>query len=177
MKEINGRYARIYSHVWDDERFQSLSPSQPCGQTLWLYLLSTPLGSHIPGVINAGEAALAEVLHWPIAAFHEAFAQIHDLGMARADWRARIVWVPNGISYSPPRNPNVVRSWSNVWRQLPDCALKASIWESLLAHVTARGPEFERAFAACARPTCNYSPNSYRNDSANNSGNQVTGNR
>jgi hypothetical protein len=119
-----GRYRKVYVRVWGDEGFRSLSKPQPNGQTLWLYLLTGEHTGALPGLFRAGEAQLAEALGWSLKAFREAFREVFQKGMAKADWEARLVFLPKASVYNPPESPNVVKAWRAAFDELPECPLK-----------------------------------------------------
>jgi hypothetical protein len=118
------RYRRIEVRLWGDEKFRRLSAQQPSGQALWIYLLTGPHTTSLPGLFRAGEAALAEAIRWDIRSFRDRFNELCAQGMAKADWDAQVVWVPNAIKYNQPANPNVVKSWKVHWDEIPECSLK-----------------------------------------------------
>src|SRR5690348_7720814 len=103
------RYRKVICRMYGDEKFQELSRPQPNGQTLWTYLITGPHTTSVPGLFTAGEAHLAEALGWTLRGLRSAWSEIAWQGMARADWKARVVWLPNAIRYNAPENPNVVR--------------------------------------------------------------------
>lgn len=70
--------------MWSDEKFRELTPMQPCGQALWLFLLTGPQTGPIPGLFRAGRAVLADELGWDLEAFDEAFAEAFRLGMVQS---------------------------------------------------------------------------------------------
>jgi hypothetical protein len=96
-----------------------------------MFLLTGPQTSNIPGLFRAGEMALAEELGWSVEAFREAFGEVFRKGLAEADWKARVVWVPNAVKYNRPESPNVVKSWRYAWDEIPECSLKAQAHERL----------------------------------------------
>lgn len=150
------RYSKVYRRMWNDARFRALSPAAPCGQVLWLRLLTGPELTNIPGVFAIGEAALAEALGWPVEGFRKAFAEVSREGLAKADWRARVVFVPKAITYNAPESPNVIRSWRSAWDELPECALKTEAHRTLRAFVEGMGEGFRKAFAeALPEPSAN----------------------
>lgn len=139
--------------VWNDARFQSLSAPQPNAQTLWFRLLTGPELTVIPGVIPTGAAGLAETMDWPLEGFREAFREVFREGLAEADWKARLVWVPKALKHNEPENPNVVRSWASTWAELPECGLKTTIWSALHDYAKSKGPQWLAAFSeACPKP-------------------------
>lgn len=148
------RYRKIDVRIWGDAKFRALTPIHPSGQALWLYLLTTPKTTSIPGLICGGQAAMAEALRWPLEAFREAFALVFVQGMAEADWEARLVWIPKAIEHNVPESPNVIRSWRIHWDETPECALKLKVWQHLKAFMEGLGEGFQRAFdEACPKPS------------------------
>jgi hypothetical protein len=140
------RYRKIEVRTWGDEKFRTLSPMPPSAQGLWLFLLTGPHTGPIPGLFRAGRAALAEELGWEQEAFDKAFEEVFQLGMAKADWRARVVWIPNAIKCNLPQSPNVVISWVGEWHLIPECDLKHEAFETIKSVVYAAGEAFRKAF-------------------------------
>jgi hypothetical protein len=118
------RYSKIGVQIWGDERFRRLSRAKPSGRELWWYLLANPARTALSGLLAVGELSLAEGLEWPIAAFRRCWAEIEAQGMARADWRARLVWIPKMVKWDPPNGPNVAKLWGRQIRALPECPLR-----------------------------------------------------
>ena len=150
------RYRKIDTRMWGDSKFRELSSPQPSGKYLWMFLLTGPQTSNIPGLFHAGEMALSEELEWSVEAFRQAFEEASGKGLVEADWKARVVWVPNAVKYNQPESPNVVKSWRYAWDEIPECALKAAAHERLRVFMKDLGEGFAKAFAeACARPSPN----------------------
>ena len=105
------RYRKVAANMWRDETFRKLSPLPPSGQSLWFYLLTGPHSGSIPGLFSAGRAGLAEELDWNQEEFDQAFREVETAGLAKADWKARVVWLPGAIDDNKPASPNVVVSW------------------------------------------------------------------
>jgi len=147
------RYRKIDLRIWGDQKFRTLTPIPPCGQGLWIYLLTSPLTTNIAGVFRAGEAALAEDLRWPLKAFRRHYLEIAGRGMVKADWSGPLVWVPKAIYYSEPESPNVIRSWRPTWDEIPECPMKLEIHAYMKAFAEALGEGFAKAFGeGCSRP-------------------------
>lgn len=150
----SGRYAKVDLSIWGDEKVEALSPIPPCGQGLWIRLLVTPHKSTIPGLLRVGEAALAEEFGWTIEAFREAFREAEALGMVKADWKARVVWLPNAWKFNRPESINVVKSWKTPWNEVPTCNLKTEAFRTLKAFVDGLGKAFAQAFdESCPEPS------------------------
>lgn len=121
------KYRPIDTRLWNDRKFLSLSGD---GRLLWVFFLTSPTTLPIPGVILGGEAALAEQLGWTTERYRNAFAELLAKQL-RIRCEGRLVWLPNAIRYQPPRNPNMVKGWSETWDDIPECQLKAELWEAL----------------------------------------------
>ena len=144
--KVTGRYRKVEVRTWGDEKFRNLSPMPPCGQGLWLFLITGPHTGPIPGLFRAGRAAMAEELDWEIEAFDKAFQEAFQQGMVKADFKARVMWVPNAIKHNRPESPNVVKSWAAEFDLIPECDLKREAYEALKASIHALGEAFGKAF-------------------------------
>lgn len=154
------RYKKIHVRMYGDAKFRSLSRPQPNGQSLWIYLLTGPHTTTIPGLSTIGEAAIAESLEWPLKGFREAFREVSAKGLVEADWKARVLWVPNACEYNPPESANVVKSWGKVWPEIPECALKTVAHERLKAFCEGLGKGYAEAYAqSCLTLPAHPSPN------------------
>ncbi len=140
------RYRKIDLHIWGDENFKALSPIPPCGQGLWFFLLTGPFTGPIPGLFCAGRAAMAEALGWPLKAFDKAFQEASKKGMVKADWEARLVWLPNAIKYNLPESPNVITSWEKELDLLPECQLLHDAISTIRETIYGMGDGFIKAF-------------------------------
>jgi len=156
----DGRYSKIFRRMWNDEKFRALSAPQPCGQWLWIRFLSgTELGP-VPGLFAARESGLADVLKWSLKSFRESFSELSQLGLAKADWEAGLVWIRHAIRYNEPANPNVVASWEDAWAELPECQLKSEAYSMLCDHLKSRGQSFVESFTSrCRNYSSNHCPN------------------
>jgi hypothetical protein len=155
-----GVYRCVSLRIWGDAGFRQLSRPQPNGQSCFFYLLTAKEGCIIPGVIPAGAGAMAETLRWTPEAFREAFGELLAQGMAKVDWEAPLVWIPNAPRHNPPASPNVVRAWGKAWSDIPECALKDEMFRALESFCLELGPPFAKAFAeAFPEPLPHPSPN------------------
>lgn len=140
------RYRKVDVRIWVDDKFRRLTPLPPGGQALWLYLITNPNTTNIPGLYRSGELAMAEELGWPPARFRAIFAEVTALGMVEADWGARVVFLPKAVHYDPPESPNVVASWRSSLDEIPECPLKARAVTALRDHLERMGPSWVAAF-------------------------------
>jgi len=140
-------YRKVELQTWGDAKFRALSPLPPCGQGLWLYLLTGPRTGILPGLIPAGRAAMAEELGWSLEAFDDAFDEAFREGMIQADWKARLVWLPRALrETNKPESLNVAIAWRKAFDRLPDCDLKASAGDAICLFLAGLGPKFLAAF-------------------------------
>ncbi len=138
-----GSHRRVYTRLWGDAKFRELDPAS---KMLWMYLLTAPETCPLPGIHIGRQGQLTESAMLPDReAFDRAFAQLETLGMVKADWDARVVWLPNTFRYNQPLNPSVTVAWVREVAKLPECALRDAIGASLFAHVSARGEAFAKA--------------------------------
>jgi len=114
--------------MWGDAKFRALSQD---AKFLWLYLLTNNRTTSVPGLYQSGELEIAEALGWDAKRFRERFQELLRQGMAKSDWNARVVWVPNVVKYNPPRNENTVKGWVRHIDNVPECELKAEALQEL----------------------------------------------
>lgn len=143
-------YRKVSTCTWADKKVRALSSLLPSGQALFIMLMIGPQTTNIPGVQPVGRLAFAEMLDWEQEAFDKAFAEVYREGLAKADWKARFVFVPKAILHNLPQSPNVVKSWALTWERIPDCDLKREAWETIYAAMLELGDSFANAF----RVTC-----------------------
>lgn len=140
------RYRKIDVRIWSDAKIRQLSSPQPNAQSLWIYLLTNPDTTSLPGLFRAGEAGLAEALGWPLEGFREGFRELSSGGLAKADWKARLVFLPNVIRHNPPENPNVIKGWKTPWDELPECDLKVEAYQLFKEFLEGFAKGFQEAF-------------------------------
>jgi len=145
-RTVRGRYRKVEVRTWGDEKFRALTRMPPSGQGLWLFLITGPHTGPIPGLFRAGRAAMAEELEWETEAFDKAFGEVFRQGMAKADFKARVVWVPKAIKHNKPESPNVVRGWASEFDLIPECPLKWEALSELRACIYGLGESFAKAF-------------------------------
>jgi hypothetical protein len=130
-------YAKVSIEMWGDKKFCELSPLPPSGQSLWMYLLTGEFRTSIPGLnLKVGIGALSDRLHWKVNHVEKHWAEIESKGMAIADWRHGVVWLPKGIEHNEPESPNVIRGWGKV--VLPQSEVITEAIASLEAYIAQR---------------------------------------
>lgn len=139
-------YRKIEVSMYSDGDFNALSPMQPSGQSLWIYLLTGPHTGPIPGLFVSGPAAMAEALRWSRKAYDRCLAEILEKGMVKIDTDSRLFWVPNAIKYNKPESPNVVLHWANAFMLIPECPLRDEAVASMKVIIEGMGENFLKAF-------------------------------
>ncbi len=139
-------YSLVQRRIWTDAGFRKLSKPAPNARDLFLYLLTTPVATQIPGLVAIGEAAMAEDLEWSVDGLRKCLGELEQAGMVKVDRSARLLWLPNGLRHNPPRSPDNVKGWAKHWRLLPECSLLNEAAQSMMAVFVARGPTFAAAF-------------------------------
>lgn len=139
------RFRKIGTGLWSLRTFRACSPA---ARDLYFYLRSGPESSSLPGVVVAGRAHLAEALGHTLEAFDTIFAELSTCSppLAVADWRARLVWLPDAFADDAPPNPSVIVSWHGHWLSVPECDLKDGVHRALRDLVTPLGDSFLEAF-------------------------------
>lgn len=140
-------YSRVQRRIWTDARFRKLSRPAPNARDLFLYLLTTPAATQIPGLVALGESAMAEDLEWPVAGLRKSLVELEQAGMVKVDRVARLLWLPNAIKHNPPRSSDNVKGWAKFWRMLPECDLLAEAARTMMDAFLVRGGAFPAAFA------------------------------
>ena len=148
-----GRYTKVARRQWATAWFLGLSRPQANAQSLFLFLTTGLHLTLLPGLFCAGQAGLAEALGWTLEEFRTCWAELEAAGVARADWTARLVYLPGEWEANAPPNPQALLSWRHPWDELPDCPLKGEVWQAWREQLTSKGEAWGVAFAkACARP-------------------------
>ena len=143
-------YSKVDRRIWIDSKFRSLSQD---AKFLWIYFLTCPENGSMPGLMRIGKLSLAESLEWSPERLAKPFGELFANGMAKADWEARFVYLPNALKYNPPPNSNVIIGWVNHWESLPECPLKIEAYEAFLAELERLAkPYAERFQERLAKP-------------------------
>lgn len=140
-------YRRVPVAMWH----RDLAGLSVRGIVLTMRLRTGPETTAMPGVVLAGRAGLAEALGWPAHQLTAAASELEGRALIRADWTARVIWIPSAVADIPPANPSIVVGWRTVWGQVPRCALREEIAAELRRSLTARGRAYIRAWESIDR--------------------------
>jgi hypothetical protein len=154
------RYSKVTRRLWGDRDFRDLSAPPPSARELWLYLLTCPEQTAVPGIFRAFEGGISDALGWPLEGFREAFSELVAKGFVRADWKAGVVVLPKAFRHNQPESPNHVLGWRSAWEEIPECDLKTEYFHMLKPLVEGLGKAyleaFRKAFGDPYPETCRY---------------------
>jgi hypothetical protein len=153
------RYRKIEVPMWTDESFLALSGPQPNAQTLWVWLISGPRTTPMPGLVIAREEVIASDLCWPLEGSRQAFDEVLSKGMAKADKSTGVIVLSKALrdgsgeprETSRPQSPNVIRGWAKAWEMVPECPLSFEYLLNLNDFVATLHKGFAEAFAEAFR--------------------------
>jgi hypothetical protein len=138
---------------------------------LYLRLAFGPASIAIGGVIVGGPLALAETSRLAPADFDRLFQSLHERGVAFADWRVRLAFLPLAYRDDPVASPNAAMKWARIWLALPACELRAHIRREIEADLARRDEAFMRSWLLGIGDEVLDDSNGYGNSSGNGSGN------
>lgn len=140
MKES---YRKVSDHLWTDARFMAFDTKT---KLLWLYLLTSPHAHSIPGLFRAGLSEIEADTGLSHEDCQSAWETIAQSSMAKADWRSRLIWLPNAIRHNLPDNPSVLQAWARrLYTTAPECELRDEAARRAVAHITKMGGDFAQA--------------------------------
>jgi hypothetical protein len=129
--------------LWDDEKFVGRSR---LGKLLWLYLLTGRCRSRLPGLIATEVFIVARRLREPQAEVELEMSRLIEDGMVELDEPLQLIRVKNAPRYAGIcPNPNILRSWYRIWKELPKSRLKYEHLGILHQHCVAGAHEQVRA--------------------------------
>jgi hypothetical protein len=99
------------------------------------------------------------------------FQSLHERGVAFADWRVRLAFLPLAYRDDPVASPNAAMKWARIWLALPACELRAHIRREIEADLARRDEAFMRSWLLGIGDEVLDDSNGYGNSSGNGSGN------
>lgn len=138
-------YRRVYSHrLWADEKF---GPMPIDSKLLWLYLITGPNQSLIPGLFRCGESTAShDIGISDPSQFRAAWSTIESQGMAIANWARKLVWLPQALRYGWPRKAETLVEWGRAIDGLPECDERDQASASIQKMARMSGPAFVQAY-------------------------------
>ena len=140
---IKPRYGRAALGFLDRLMRSGISPSAAltCARLRFL-----PAKRTIPGLLNLGEAGLAEALDIEASAFRKQARELEAAGAMIFDRRERLAYMVGSIEDDPPTSKNSVIAFGRQASELPDSSVRTEVFRAV-AEVLKGHPEFEAHFA------------------------------
>ena len=113
------RYQKIYSQIWNDEKFTRLTPSQ---QRLFLYILTCPHGNII-GFFVLKKGYVCDDLKSLPKDFEKDLRKLIESGLIEYDFDTSIVLIKKFLKHNPLTNPNQIKAAKNLLKELPNTKL------------------------------------------------------
>lgn len=156
MAVTEDRYQKVRVKMWRGDTVPNLSRE---GKLLWVYLLTSPDTTMIPGIFSVGIGSIADDLGYTADEVRAALSEITATGEVEFD-PAGLVWFRKALDHNPPDAPNNVKGWRRHWSEIKKCALKDVAWAEIRSWLGEnRGQTFVQAFdLACPRPTNSKNP-------------------
>lgn len=142
-------YRKVHVRMWGDKKFRNL-PND--AKLLFSYLFTGPHTTQLPGLSEAGEMRLAEVLGWDIKDFRVIIQLLIDQEMVCFDQEARVLFLPNAIKHNLPANPNIITGWEKLFDLIPESELKNQFINNTKPYMERLGIPFAKRFAERFNP-------------------------
>ena len=146
MTRHRSRFKVIHQSMWGSRDFAQLDYTS---QHLFIWLLTGPRTSNIPGVVMASGTEIQAALEpngWPVKRYAKRFAELSRNGMAYGIEGVSLTWLPGGIRWNPPHNQNMVKGWFDQWQLIPECSIKDAITAYFLDYLSDCPPALKTAF-------------------------------
>lgn len=143
-------FRKVDSGTWADARFAGLSQD---AKFLWLYLITGPHVTSLPGLFHLSLTQISESLSWTKKKVEKCFAELakdvpgHAHPMAKADWKSRVVWLPNAAKHNRAHNLPTLEGWRGHLARIPECALKHEAARHYVAFVRSWGLRYLSTYA------------------------------
>jgi len=134
-----------------DPRIYRLSPMNPSGFGLYLYLLAMPR-SKIPGVIRADKRFFAKVLGWSVEELEGVFSELEESGLVETDWEHGLLFVPELVVRDRPTSINCVLMVRKELKRMPQCAITERVVKAIEDELSERSEKFLAVFRQKASP-------------------------
>ncbi|MCX8022783.1 MAG: hypothetical protein N2745_08435 [Syntrophorhabdaceae bacterium] len=121
------RYQRIYSQIWHDEKFNSLSED---AKYLFLYLLTSP-HSNALGLYVLPLQYICADLNWDMKRLGKPFKELLGKRLINYDEKVKLVCIINHLKHNPIDNENQAKNAIKIVVNLPKSPIFSDILEQL----------------------------------------------
>jgi len=121
------RYQKIYSQIWQDEKFITLSQD---AKYLFLYIITSPHSNSI-GLYVLPKQYICADLKWDMKRLGKPFGELLAKGLILYDETVNLICVKNHLKFNPIENENQAKAASKIVIHLPKSAIYSTILEGL----------------------------------------------
>ena len=118
----NGRYIKIVTKLWTDEKIRKLSDQ---GQKLFIYILTSP-HSNMAGYYRLPKPYIQYDLKWSGKQLGKPFSKLLDKSLIKYCEESSVVLIPNFFKYNPIQNKNQAKGAAKKTSELPKNCLVPS---------------------------------------------------
>jgi len=121
------RYQRIFTSIWQDEKFLQLSDD---GRFLFIYILTAPHSNSL-GLYVLPKAYILGDLGWDRERLDKPFAELLDEELVDYDESPRLILVKNHLRHNPIENENQAKANAKIVSMMPKSHLYAYVISKL----------------------------------------------
>ena len=121
------RYQKVYSQIWNDEKFTDLTHSQ---KLLFLYLLTSPHNNLI-GLYVVKLGYIAADIDVNPKSLQKDLEKLSEKGLIKYDSQVGLIYIPNFLKHNPITNPNQILAAKKILKILPKSPLISIFLEGL----------------------------------------------
>lgn len=137
-----GRYRKIDTRIWNDERFREFSDN---GKLAFMFLLTHPSMTCL-GAMRATFDGLAAELGWTPDAIRHAMSYAILAGMIEVDEKAAFIALRNWLKYNKPEGPNSIKGgWVEALDLIPECPGKKQVIARCCAYLASMSEAMQKA--------------------------------
>jgi len=114
-----GRYVRVATKLWLDEKVRTLSEN---GRILYLYILTSP-HSNMAGYYYLPEMYIAHDLQWSEKRVSGTLRELFEKGLINRCPDTSVTHIPNYLKYNPIQNENQAKGANKRLKELPKTPL------------------------------------------------------
>src|SRR6056297_1138523 len=118
----NGRYIKVATKLWTDEKIRKLSDQ---GQKLFIYILTSP-HSNMAGYYRLPKPYIQYDLKWSDKQLGKPFSKLLDKSLIKYCEESSVVLIPNFFKYNPIQNKNQAKGAAKKTSELPKNCLVPS---------------------------------------------------
>lgn len=116
-------YNKVSRSLWGDAKVTSFGPPPMHPTTLLLYLLTTEMQGHQPGLLRLGVGTIADAGGWDALEVEAAMRVLEASGIVRRSKRPPLLWLPNTARHNAPESPRAAKGWGRYAGSMPECSL------------------------------------------------------